>query len=248
MAKRGHDYDDERDHHYKRHRDDDGGDVPALHSIFHGEIASVQNYGVFVKIPGCRKQGLVHKSQMSKARVEDPSEMVSLRERVYCKVISIEGEHQKIGLSMKYVNQTTGQDLDANNVQGSMDERRRKQGFTSERPKIELGAVYDTKCARCGTHGHLSKECYGERGGKQYDLIPDLDKYVPDSPTTAQSAEKKKKKKKDRKHKKEKKNKKKKKHRHSSSSSDESDRGSKRREKSSHKKKKHRHSSDSYDS
>ncbi|XP_046356835.1 nucleolar protein of 40 kDa-like [Haliotis rufescens] len=246
MAKRGHDHDDERDHQYKRHRDDDGGDVPALYSIFHGEIASVQNYGAFVKIPGCRKQGLVHKSQMSRARVEDPSEMVSLRERVYCKVISIEGEHQKIGLSMKYVNQTTGQDLDSNNVQGSMDDRRRKQGFSSERPKIELGAIYDTKCARCGTRGHLSKECYAERGGKQYDLIPDLEKYVPDSQPPAQSPEKKKKKK-ERKHKKEKKNKKKKKHRHSSSS-DESDRDAKRRRKSGQKKKKRHHSSDSSDS
>lgn len=34
--------------------------------------------------------GLVHKSQMSKSRVEDPSEMLATGEKVYCKVISVE--------------------------------------------------------------------------------------------------------------------------------------------------------------
>ena len=34
--------------------------------------------------------GLVHKSQISKSRVEDPSEMFTKGEMVYCKVISID--------------------------------------------------------------------------------------------------------------------------------------------------------------
>ncbi|KAJ8299083.1 hypothetical protein KUTeg_023143 [Tegillarca granosa] len=58
---------------------------------------------------------LVHKSQMSRARVDDPSEMLSVGEKIYCKVISV--EDNKIGLSMKVVNQTTGKDEDPSNVQ-----------------------------------------------------------------------------------------------------------------------------------
>ena len=35
-----------------------------VNQIFRGEIASVQNYGAFVRIPECRDQGLVHRSQV----------------------------------------------------------------------------------------------------------------------------------------------------------------------------------------
>ena len=34
--------------------------------------------------------GLVHVSQMSSARIEDPAEMLAKGEKVYCKVISVE--------------------------------------------------------------------------------------------------------------------------------------------------------------
>ncbi|KAL5006979.1 hypothetical protein ScPMuIL_015785 [Solemya velum] len=58
---------------------------------------------------------------------------------VYCKVISMEEDGEKISLSMKAVNQTTGQDLDPNNVQQSLDDRKKKKGHRSDIPKIELG-------------------------------------------------------------------------------------------------------------
>lgn len=35
-----------------------------LNQIFIGEVASVQNYGAFIRIPGCSYQGLIHKSQV----------------------------------------------------------------------------------------------------------------------------------------------------------------------------------------
>lgn len=35
-----------------------------LNQIFIGEVASVQNYGAFIRIPGCSFQGLIHKSQV----------------------------------------------------------------------------------------------------------------------------------------------------------------------------------------
>ena len=40
----------------------------------------------------------------------------------------------------------------------SQDEKRRKQGgFKGERKKIELEAVFDTTCKKCGTKGKLQK-------------------------------------------------------------------------------------------
>jgi len=35
-----------------------------LNQIFLGEIASVQNYGAFIRIPGTPQQGLIHRSQV----------------------------------------------------------------------------------------------------------------------------------------------------------------------------------------
>lgn len=223
-------------------------DLPALHLVFQGEVASVQKYGVFISIPGYKRHGLVHVSQMSSARIEDPGEMLAKGEKVYCKVISVETEGSKIGLSMKLVNQTTGQDLDPNNVQLSQDEKKRKRFFAGDKPPIELGAVYDTTCRSCGGHGHLALECFVGKGGKQYNLVPELEDMVPSdsdnlpppSSTHTSAHAKKKKKKKERKQKKEKK----KKRKHHSSSSDDSDTDSK----PTVKKKKRRHCSDSSDS
>lgn len=221
--------------------------LPALHLVFQGEVASVQKYGVFVSIPGYRRHGLVHVSQMSSARIEDPAEMLAKGEKVYCKVISVETEGAKVGLSMKLVNQTTGQDLDPNNVQLSQDEKKRKRFFAGDKPPIELGAVYDTTCRNCGGHGHLAMECFVGKGGKQYNLLPELEDMVPSDsdpppPSTHTSSHSKKKKKKDKKPKKEKR----KKRKHHSSTSDSSDSDSDSRP--TVKKKRRRHHSDSSDS
>jgi len=147
--------------------------LPDLHSIFRGEVASLQPYGIFVKIPGCDKNGLVHISQISNSRVERPEEVVELKEKIYCKVISIEPDGKKISLSMKVVNQTTGQDLDPNQVQTSRDEHRKKD-FKKEFPKIELGAVFDTVCRKCGGKGHLAQDCFHVPGGKSYELLEEV--------------------------------------------------------------------------
>ncbi|XP_063399035.1 zinc finger CCHC domain-containing protein 17-like [Mytilus trossulus] len=232
---------------YKERRSSSGPiDVPALYSVFNGEVAALQPYGAFIKIPGYRKQGLVHKSQMSKARVEDPSEMLAVGEMVYCKVVSVEGD--KIGLSMKVINQTTGKDEDAENVQLSLDERKNRKGFRSERAKIELGAVFDTTCKKCGGHGHLAQDCFHAKGGKAYELIPEDEVISPSKETDTSSSRKRKKK-----EKKEKKAKKSKKHRHSDSlSEDETEKSHKKKHKKHHhhkheKKSRHNNSSSSSD-
>ncbi|XP_022091743.1 nucleolar protein of 40 kDa-like [Acanthaster planci] len=195
-------------------------EAPELYSIFDGEVVSIQSYGAFVNIPGFHKNGLVHKTQISSARVEDVSEVLALGDRVFCKVISLgEDDNSKISLSMKFVDQGQGKDLDPNLVQMKQEEQRRKKGRTFVQPKIELGAVFNTVCKKCGTKGHLAKDCFQMPGTKTYDLLPDEDDAVlqlgaKEIPTL--SPPKKKKKKKEKK-------KKSKKHRHQSVSSDSSE-------------------------
>lgn len=235
MSKRYHG--DEETSANKRRRSD--GPAPALYSVFQGQVASVKEYGVFVKIPGGSRQGLVHKSQISQSKVDDPSEMFARGEMIYCKVISIQEDGEKIGLAMKTVNQTTGQDQDPNNIELSQDEKRRRQfGDRSQRQKIVLEAVLDTTCKKCGGKGHMAQDCF-KTGEGSYDLIPDLDEYMQsvgsDQPKSAKKHKHKEKKK--YKEKQKKKDKRKKKERKYSSSSDSSDSDSLHRKKKKEKQK-----------
>jgi polyribonucleotide nucleotidyltransferase len=88
-----------------------------LYAVLKGTVASVQSFGVFVRFEGKKRQGLVHVSQLSNYRVENPREMLAEGDSVWVKVVGVSDEDgkKKISLSMKLVNQTTGQDLDANN-------------------------------------------------------------------------------------------------------------------------------------
>ncbi|KAJ8273023.1 hypothetical protein GJAV_G00096520 [Gymnothorax javanicus] len=191
-------------------------ELPQLYSIVRGEVASVTAYGAFVKIPGCRKQGLVHKSEMSSCRVENPSEMVDVGEKVWVKVIGreIQDEKVKLSFSMKSVNQGTGKDLDPNNVILEQDERRRRQFRDHSSQRITLEAVLNTTCKKCGCKGHFAKDCFSQPG-LQYSLVPDEEEETKEEApnlTVLQSHKKKKEKKS--------KKKRKKKERQSSSDSD----------------------------
>jgi len=65
-----------------------------------GTVTNVTNFGAFVDI-GVRQDGLVHLSQMSNRFIRDPREAVKVGDVVQVKVISVETETKRIGLSIK---------------------------------------------------------------------------------------------------------------------------------------------------
>jgi len=65
-----------------------------------GSVTNVTNFGAFVDI-GIHQDGLVHLSQMSNRFIRDPREAVKVGDLVQVKVISVEVETKRIGLSMK---------------------------------------------------------------------------------------------------------------------------------------------------
>jgi protein Tex len=65
-----------------------------------GTVTNVTNFGAFVDI-GVRQDGLVHLSQMSNRFIRDPREAVRVGDVVQVKVISVEPETKRIGLSIK---------------------------------------------------------------------------------------------------------------------------------------------------
>lgn len=64
-----------------------------------GSVTSVMDYGAFVDIGGV--DGLLHISEMSHRRVRNPSEVVKVGDMVDVKIVKIDPETGKIGLSLK---------------------------------------------------------------------------------------------------------------------------------------------------
>jgi len=65
-----------------------------------GVVINLAERGAFVDV-GVKHDGLVHISEMSEKFVKNPSEIVSVGDVVKVKVIKIDQERQKVGLSMK---------------------------------------------------------------------------------------------------------------------------------------------------
>lgn len=65
-----------------------------------GIVTNVTAFGAFVDI-GVHQDGLVHVSQLSDRFVKDPAEVVKVHQKVLVRVVSVDLERNRIGLSMK---------------------------------------------------------------------------------------------------------------------------------------------------
>ena len=68
--------------------------------ILTGTVRNVIDFGAFVDI-GVKYDGLVHLSEMSENYIKSPSDVVSVGDVIKVKVIKIDTEKKKVGLSMK---------------------------------------------------------------------------------------------------------------------------------------------------
>ncbi|TKR87876.1 hypothetical protein L596_012209 [Steinernema carpocapsae] len=82
-----------------------------MQAIYSGRVQSIQKYGAFVALEGFREktEGLVHISQIRQQRVNEVADELQRGQKIFIKVIKM--ENNKISLSMKEVNQETGEDL-----------------------------------------------------------------------------------------------------------------------------------------
>jgi len=70
--------------------------------VLPGIVTNITNFGVFVDI-GIKENGLVHISKLTNAYVSNPSEVISLHQHVKVKVMSLDINRKRIGLSIKDV-------------------------------------------------------------------------------------------------------------------------------------------------
>jgi polyribonucleotide nucleotidyltransferase len=84
---------------------------PEVGHIYDGKVVKVMDFGAFVNFFGAR-DGLVHISQLAQRRVQKVSDVVKEGDTVKVKLLGFD-ERGKTRLSMKAVDQETGEDLEA---------------------------------------------------------------------------------------------------------------------------------------
>jgi polyribonucleotide nucleotidyltransferase len=83
---------------------------PEPGKIYEGTVVKVMDFGAFVNFFGA-KDGLVHISQLASQRVNKVSDVVKEGDKVKVKLLGMD-ERGKVRLSMKAVDQATGEDLE----------------------------------------------------------------------------------------------------------------------------------------
>ena len=83
---------------------------PEVGMIYEGTVVKVVDFGAFVNFFGA-KDGLVHISQLSKGRVAKSGDVVKEGDKVKVKLVGFD-DRGKIKLSMKAVDQVTGEDIE----------------------------------------------------------------------------------------------------------------------------------------
>ncbi|HEU4358254.1 MAG TPA: polyribonucleotide nucleotidyltransferase, partial [Xanthobacteraceae bacterium] len=84
---------------------------PEVGHTYDGTVVKVMDFGAFVNFFGA-KDGLVHISQLAPRRVQKVTDVVKEGDKVKVKLLGFD-ERGKVRLSMKVVDQTTGEDLEA---------------------------------------------------------------------------------------------------------------------------------------
>ncbi len=72
----------------------------AIGSIVKGKIVNITNFGAFAKLEE-GVEGLIHISELDEKHVDNPQEIVSIGDELDLKVISLDPEERRIGLSLK---------------------------------------------------------------------------------------------------------------------------------------------------
>jgi len=87
--------------------------------IYEGTVVKTMDFGAFVNFFG-KRDGLVHISQLADRRVENTTDIVKEGDTVKVKLVGFD-DRGKVRLSMKVVDQETGEDLEGKASEASDD-------------------------------------------------------------------------------------------------------------------------------
>lgn len=77
-------------------------------NVYAGTVTRLESFGAFIRLAP-NLEGLAHVSQLSEKRIGKPEEVLKVGDEVQAKIIKIDREHHKVGLSLKQVSQDQNQ-------------------------------------------------------------------------------------------------------------------------------------------
>ncbi|HOI53768.1 MAG TPA: S1 RNA-binding domain-containing protein, partial [Phycisphaerae bacterium] len=99
-----------------------------------GTVTKITNFGVFVQLEG-DLEGLLHVSELADHKVEHPEDVVKVGEAIEVKILRVDTDERKIGLSLKRA-QWAAEDAEQ--------EQSPAQGGTAKRERAKLGGIQDS--------------------------------------------------------------------------------------------------------
>lgn len=106
--------------------------------LVEGKITRIVNYGAFVEIePGI--EGLLHASKLARSEVSNPEEVVREGENHLLRIISIDTDRQRIGLSLRAVTQQEQIDWMMQQESGQVEDETQEPPLESESEAEEAG-------------------------------------------------------------------------------------------------------------
>ncbi|WNZ92218.1 30S ribosomal protein S1 [Streptococcus iniae] len=107
--------------------------------VVEGKVKRLTDFGAFVEVlPGI--DGLVHISQISHKRVENPKDVLSVGQDVTVKVLEVNVADERVSLSIKALEERPAQSEDNNANNSNKDENRQSR---PRRPKREVKRDYE---------------------------------------------------------------------------------------------------------
>ena len=103
---------------------------PEVGHIYDGSVVKVMDFGAFVNFFGA-KDGLVHISQLAPRRVQKVTDVVKEGDKVKVKLLGFD-DRGKVRLSMKVVDQQTGEDLEAKQKAEAAEQRETREAAGGE--------------------------------------------------------------------------------------------------------------------
>jgi polyribonucleotide nucleotidyltransferase len=145
---------------------------PEVGQIYTGKVASIVDFGAFVTfMPG--KDGLVHVSEIKNERVENVRDVLQEGQEVKVKLLEID-PRGKVRLSMRLVDQETGEELPDTRPPREPRGERGERGDRGERG--EGGREHRGDRRRDGRGPRRDRGERGERGGRDRDRGPRRDR------------------------------------------------------------------------
>ncbi len=109
--------------------------IPAKYQpgqLVSGKVTKITNFGVFVGLEDSL-EGLLHISELADHKVENPEDIVKVGDEIEVKVLRVDSEERKIGLSRKRVDWSEEQHLAE-----AEKEKEQAQQPKSDKPQVEL--------------------------------------------------------------------------------------------------------------